>query len=260
MIKTQGLIVIFLIMLMQTMPIQVYGEGLSGEREKGWHFWNEKKEAEVTDKLSEDKKKPVTGKHVMSERAKRNKQLKEDFKEALSLAIFDPTTQNVMRAQILQAIIMQRSKEFMNVWSKTSLQLGNMLNNRNNPNPLSEAVARQEQAVQNRARLTELAKTGFLVLQAREGCGFAKAFAPIVRDFAGSYGFTLVAATPDGADFEGISGVVDGGKLDGLNPKRETPVLYLVTSSGNEVFVISRGIYSIPQIEQNINLMMGWDQ
>jgi len=69
-----------------------------------------------------------------------------------------------------------------------------------------------------------------------------------------------VAATPDGADFNGISGVVDGGKLDGLNPKRETPVLYLVASSGNEVFVISRGIASIPQIEQNINLMMGWDQ
>lgn len=259
MIKTQGLILVFLIILMQTMPIQVYGEGLSEEREQGWHFWNEKKEAEVTGPVPEDAKKPATGKQNMSPRAKRNKQLKEDFREALNLAIFDPTTQNVMRAQILQAIIMQRSKEFMNVWSKTSLQLGSMLNNRNNPNPLSEAVARREQAIKNRVRLTELAKTGFLVLQAREGCGFAKAFAPIVRDFADSYGFHLVAATPDGADFEGISGVVDGGKLDGLNPKRETPVLYLVAASGNEVFVIARGIYSVPQIEQNINLMMGWE-
>ena len=251
---------ILLVLLMQVIPIQVYGEVLSEEREKGWHFWNEKKEVEATGELPGGKKNSAPGKQNISLRAKKNKQLKEDFKEALNMAIFDPTIENVMRAQILQAIIIQRSKEFMNVWSKASLQLGNMLNNHNNPNPLSEAVARRELAVKNRARLTELAKSGFLVFQAREGCGFAKAFAPIVRDFAGSYGFHLVAATPDGADFNGISGVVDGGKLDGLNPKRETPVLYLVASSGNEVFVISRGIASIPQIEQNINLMMGWDQ
>ena len=106
---------ILLVLLMQVIPIQVYGEVLSEEREKGWHFWNEKKEVEATGELPGGKKNSAPGKQNISLRAKKNKQLKEDFKEALNMAIFDPTIENVMRAQLLQAIIIQRSKEFMNV-------------------------------------------------------------------------------------------------------------------------------------------------
>jgi conjugal transfer pilus assembly protein TraF len=228
----------------------VLASGNFNDMHQGWNFWHEKTIIEPKEKKNEKKNKLK----AVSPAEARNLNLKQEFEKAMHKAMDTPNFSNIVQAQLLQALIMKKSQEFADGWVKASLQLGSLVNNSHGP--LADDVSSNLEEERNRKNFTKIATKSFLVLQANENCKFARAFVPIVKSLAEKYSFEVVAATENGEDFEGIKGIVEDNKLDGLNPRKMTPVLYLVVKETMEVFVISRGIESVSKIESNINLML----
>ncbi|MDJ1257666.1 MAG: conjugal transfer protein TraF [Candidatus Midichloria sp.] len=108
-----------------------------------------------------------------------------------------------------------------------------------------------KQEEENSTKLRLLAKDWGLILQINQGCNYCHVFAPIAREFASKYGFQLLFVSNDGADFADLKCTKDIGLLSTLNPENLVPVLYLVDSSGVQIYPVIRGIISIDKIAEN---------
>ncbi len=215
----------------------------------GFLWYNEKilKEKLEQKKLLKSVKKSPTKKLSNLEK------LKLKFEKALNLAIDQPTTINVVKAQRLQKEIMDKSLKFAEIWQYVALLDPTLSSIRNHPNVLQRKFNQQIVDIENKVKISSLSKNWGLILQVKENCPHCYKFAEIVKDFAKKYKLQLIAVSPKGLSYEGISGVIDSGKLDFINPKGEVPVLYLISANSREIFPIARGINNSDQIIQNIN-------
>ena len=119
-------------------------------------------------------------------------------------------------------------------------------------NVLHRSVQDQVVAAEDSKKLKSLGKDWGLILQISEECPHCHVYGPIVKSFAKEHNIQLLAASKNGEDFDGIEGVRDIGQMLLFNPKRATPVLYLVKSDGKEVWPIDRGVRSANEIIQRI--------
>ena len=109
---------------------------------------------------------------------------------------------------------------------------------------------------ENDYKLKKLAKNWGLILQIDNLCSYCQVFAPIVKQFANKYGFQLIfvsnSETNSKTRLQGISIIKDTGLLKTLNPENIVPVLYLVESSGKQIYPITRNIINEDKIIENI--------
>ncbi|KJV77974.1 F plasmid transfer operon family protein [Rickettsia hoogstraalii str. RCCE3] len=89
-------------------------------------------------------------------------------------------------------------------------------------------------------------------MQVNQECNYCQAFTPIVREFADKYGFQLIFVSNSETRFQGMPTIKDTGLLQTLNPAKLVPVLYLVDSSGIQIYPVARGIISEDKIAENI--------
>lgn len=174
------------------------------------------------------------------------------YEKAHRRALDNPTTENLLLELALEKEMMDKSRIYGERKVAVAMMDSRFTSMKGHSNVLHRKVQDQVDSEEMFKKLSKLSQDWGLILQAREGCPHCHAFAPIVLEFAGSYGFELLAATKDGHDFEHIEGVEDNGEMLMFNPARETPMLYLIKNDGTEVLPISRGINSADQIISNI--------
>lgn len=181
--------------------------------------------------------------------------LKLKFKKALNIAIDQPTTLNIIKAQKLQKEIMDKSLKFAEIWQYVALLDPTLSSIKSHPNILQRKFNQQLVDIENKIKISSLSKNWGLILQVKENCLHCDKFAEIVKNFATEYNLQLLAATKAKNNYHGIITVLDKGQLDFINPKGEVPVLYLVSSNGKDIFPIARGINNQDKIIHNIHII-----
>ncbi|AFC69986.1 conjugal transfer protein TraF [Rickettsia amblyommatis] len=177
--------------------------------------------------------------------------LKQQFDKAKRQALDNPTLTNVMIAQRLHKQILDKSHKFATMWQLATLLDYRLTNNNIPANSLHKRLYEVKQEA-NRAKLRLLSQEWGLILQVNQRCSYCHAFAPIVQEFASQYGFQIIFVSNNGADFADLKTTKDTGLLSRLNPENLVPVLYLVASSGAQIYPVARGIISTDKLAENI--------
>ena len=225
-------------------------------RLKGFNWYGkveqEKKEPEI--KKPEDKQAPkaTPKEEELPEYEKNIGDLKRRHKEAHRRALDNPTNENLLAELYIEKEMMNKSKLYAErrvAVAKLDAQFTDM---QHHSNVLHRSVQDQVVAAEDSKKLKSLGKDWGLILQISEECPHCHVYGPIVKSFAKEHNIQLLAASKNGEDFDGIEGVRDIGQMLLFNPKRATPVLYLVKSDGKEVWPIDRGVRSANEIIQRI--------
>ncbi|WP_342269824.1 conjugal transfer protein TraF [Rickettsia endosymbiont of Orchestes rusci] len=204
-------------------------------------------------KFSQDKKKQEPELEPYDERIEA---LKKEFNRAQHKALDDPTLENVIIAQRLHKQILEKSHKFATMWQLATILDYKLVNMDEPVNSLHKKLYEVRQEEENSKKLRFLAKNWGLILQVNQGCEYCYAFTPIVVEFANKYKFQLLFVSNDGENFEHIKTTRDTGLLSRLNPINLVPVLYLVDSSGKQIYPVARGIISEDTIAENILLVV----
>ncbi len=204
-------------------------------------------------KFSQDKKKQEPELEPYDERIDA---LKKEFNRAQHKALDDPTLENVIIAQRLHKQILEKSHKFATMWQLATILDYKLVNMDEPVNSLHKKLYEVRQEEENSKKLRLLAKDWGLILQVNQGCEYCHAFTPIVLEFANKYKFQLLFVSNDGENFEHIKTTRDTGLLSRLNPTNFVPVLYLVDSSGIQIYPVARGIINEDKIAKNILLIV----
>ncbi|XVN43543.1 MAG: conjugal transfer protein TraF [Candidatus Rickettsia vulgarisii] len=178
--------------------------------------------------------------------------LKQKFNRAQRQALDNPTLINVIIAQRLHKQILEKSHKFATMWQLATILDYKLVNMDEPVNSLHKKLYEVRQEEENSKKLRFLAKNWGLILQVNQDCNYCHAFSPIVREFADKYGFQLLLVSNNGENFTNLRTIKDTGLLNKLNPAHFIPVLYLVASSGTQIYPVARGIISEDKISENI--------
>ncbi|XVN43660.1 MAG: conjugal transfer protein TraF [Candidatus Rickettsia vulgarisii] len=204
-------------------------------------------------KFSQDKK---NQKPELEPYDQRIEALKKEFNRTQRQALDNPTLENVIIAQRLHKQILEKSHKFATMWQLATILDYKLVNMDEPVNSLHKKLYEVRQEEENSKKLRFLAKDWGLILQVNQGCEYCHAFTPIVLEFANKYKFQLLFVSNDGENFEYIKTTRDTGLLSRLNPTNLVPVLYLVDSSGKQIYPVARGIISEDKIAKNILLIV----
>ncbi len=182
--------------------------------------------------------------------------LKQEFSKAQRRALDNPTLINVIIAQRLHKQILEKSHKFATMWQLATILDYKLVNMDEPVNSLHKKLYEVRQEEENSQKLRLLAKDWGLILQAKQGCEYCHAFAPIVLEFANKYGFQLIFVGGNEEKFQDVTTVKDTGLLKKLNPENIVPVLYLIASDGMQIYPVARGIISEDKIAENILLVV----
>lgn len=249
--KNKAVMVLFIFFQFLAATANAKGAGRAVPLE-GFNWYNEKphpekkKPEESLPKASNEKL------EELPEYEKNIRALQKKHERAHRQALDNPTPENLLAELKVEKEMINKSRIYGEKRVAVAMLDSQFTNMKQHSNVMHRRVQEQVEAAEMAKKLAKLSNDWGLVLQVQEECPHCHAFAPIVLEFAKTHDFELLAATDDGRDFYGIEGVLDAGKMVMFNPKRETPILYLLKNDGTEVIPISRGINSDDQIISNI--------
>jgi conjugal transfer pilus assembly protein TraF len=219
------------------------------KEEKGWLWY------EGLKKHDEAEKKEIPKQNLekaASDARKRIEQIKKALEKALDIAIDNPTLENVIRAQRMQKLVMDKSEIFGKQWVRAALVDYKLYSDEENPNQLHRKALKVNKEEMQDTVLKEMAQNFGLFLYVKEGCRYCEIFSPIVEQLSKETDFQVLAISRSGQNFGPFEGAKDTGLLDWLNPRKASPVLFLVSRDGSQVQVVARGLTDLDTLKENI--------
>ncbi len=209
---------------------------------QGWYYFEdlERKEEEATQITPEDAETLLDAQ-------------KKHLHQLLSLALIQPTSENVEKYIREQKQLLNQSNRFAETWGKVLLQhplLGDFLAT---PTTNYGVLAMKELELKKKKTILEhLSTQYFLLFFFRGNDPLAEAVAEVVKLFASTNGWKYKAVSLDG---KGIPSLAVFEPDQGLSTKvgaQTSPSLYIVDPTHNWVFPVGAGLVSVSEIEQNI--------
>ena len=218
------LIKLLILILFFTASLSSFASGRTVPLE-GYNWYNEKSE--------EKKEKPVDREQSTISSVQQEPELPEYERNIRSLqdrhekahrqALDNPTKENILAELRLEKEMMNKSQLYGERRVAVAMLDSQFTDMKAHSNVLHKRVQEEIDEVEAARNLAKLNQDWGLILQVEEDCPHCHAFAPIVLELANKYGFQLLAANKNGADFNGIKGIADNGQMLLFNPNRETP-------------------------------------
>ncbi len=219
--------------------------------EEGWLWYKEGKE-EKAPKIEEKPKLDVSQEKKPLTANDRVLEIRKEFEEVLATALLQPTIQNVTQAKRKQAELEQRAEEFSNMWVLAHLLDAKGASHQGNAHPWYQEISQKEQERNLTKKLHQLSQTYGLFFAFKQSCPYCHRFAPVIAQFAQTYGFEVKGISADGGKIEGIPNVSkDNGALAVINPEGIYPALFLANPKTMEVIPIAWGMVTNEQLLNN---------
>ena len=179
--------------------------------------------------------------------------LKQKVEMALDKAILQPTESNLVNYIRLQNQINQKAHYFSKTWQKViwhhpelDYSLRHPTNQMGTHLYLDLLHKKEEKAIRSLAE-----KYGLFFFFSSD-CPYCRTFAPIVKDFATRYGFSIVPITINGKPLpEFPNARLDNGASKRLGVNRY-PSLFAVNPKLNRVIPLSYGVMSKEELSQRV--------
>ena len=234
----------------------LHAEMFYKEKARGW-YWYEvlpipqppKKEKDK----DKDKDKKSSSVSVTSSPAEKMKSYRAELENRLTKAWVEPTAKNVKAYQEMQKDMMDRSQLFSEAWvrnvfqdSKLDYSLIAPVNQGAIHVKLDLEKKRTKQIIQN------LSESYGLFFFYSSSCVYCHKFAPIVKSFADSYGWKVLAISLDGGKIEEFPQSIPDNGLGQQWNIQALPSLYAVNPKTEHVIQVAHGMTSIDEMESRI--------
>lgn len=226
------------------------------EKARGWYWYEVLPLPELPKKEKEkekDKEKKSSSAVVTSSASEKMKSYRAELENRLAKAWVEPTTKNVKAYQEMQKDLMDRSQRFSETWVKnvfTDSHLDYSLIAPVNQGAIHVKAdlekQRTKQIIQN------LSQEYGLFFFYSSSCSYCHKFAPIVKSFADSYGWKVLAISLDGGAIEEFPQSVPDNGLSRQWNVQALPSLYAVNPETEHVIQIAHGMTSIDEMESRI--------
>ena len=215
--------------------------------EKGWHWYDDPEEHETESRAASD---PTIQMDA----------LRASVKRALDQAVLNPTVENLRSYKIKQDQITERATVFSQKWQEMLLQYPELdYSVKHPPNDLAKKLESDQRHQQEDVAIAQLAKNNGIFFFYRSTCPYCKAFAPIVKQFAVTYGIQVIAITTDGISLpEFPNSYVNNGQAQRMGVKVE-PALFAVNPKTQKAYPITYGLISMSELKERVlNIATGF--
>ncbi len=169
-------------------------------------------------------------------------------------ALVSPTFENVKAYQVMQMYWMNKSQEFANTWKEVVFRTPQLDDTIQNPiTQVTRHIYYDKKNHSEETLLKTLAKTHGLYFIFKRECAYCHQFAPIVKRFADTYGFTIVAINHDGdgGTFEFPDAISNNGILKKIGVD-VVPSLYLINPKTDQTTPLAHGMVSMDDIKERL--------
>jgi len=235
----------------------VFAESFFGEHARGWHWYEVLPEPDKEDKTISDEQ-PLKGSSRPQTPTELIKAYREVLESRLHAALLNPTPQNIKLYQEMQKDLMNRSQMFATVWMQ------NVFQNPELDNTLVSPVNQQGRHLQIDSEKDRTARTiqnlseeyGLFFFFSGD-CPYCHQFAPIVKRFAETYGWEVIAISVDGGFVrEFLNAQADNGLFETWGLK-VLPSLLAINPKTKEAIPIAYGLTSLDEMENRIMTLVG---
>ncbi len=216
--------------------------GYFNEHAKGWHWYDDPKQnqSEEEDEVKNDPVRQMSAVRATVDRA-------------LNEAILNPTQETVSNYISLQNQVNHQSEKFEKYWKAVLLAEPKLDYSLKHPtNNIAKQVESNQESLNENAVIRELAKKSGLFFFYRSSCPYCVRFAPIVKDFAETYGITVIPITTDGISLpEFPNSYPNHGQAEKFNVTVE-PALFAVNPYTQKAFPIAYGLTSEADLKKRV--------
>jgi conjugal transfer pilus assembly protein TraF len=226
-----------------------------GKDNEGWFFYRDPliQKEKVTEEKEEDK--PVQASTPVSADKADNKLLTEQMKEKgaklLSLAMFQPTSENIQSYLHWNKFMLDLSGNFAVAWQKELMRSPDLYYNI----PMADATKDlyfSEQTKSEDNKIRDIAVRAGIFFFYSSDCPYCKRQVEYIREFAGTYGFQIKAVSLDGGVFpEFPDTLMDNGISERLGVEK-VPALFLAFPEEKRFERLSAGLTTTAEIKQRI--------
>jgi len=216
--------------------------GYFSDHAKGWHWYDDPKQ-DQTEEEDELKHDPVLQMGA----------IRATVDKALNEAVLTPTKDNVSHYISLQNQLTHHAEKFEKYWKAALLEHPELDYSLKHPtNNIAKQVESDQENLHENAVIHELAKKSGLFFFYRSSCPYCVRFAPIVKDFAETYGITVIPITTDGISLpEFPNSYPNQGQAEKFHVTVE-PALYAVNPYTHQAFPIAYGLTSEADLKKRV--------
>jgi conjugal transfer pilus assembly protein TraF len=219
-----------------------------GDHTRGWHWYEvlpepDKEEEAITNKEIHPPKTPT----------ELVKAYREALESRLHAAWVNPTPQNLKAYQEMQKDLMDRSQTFATVWMQSVFQnpeldhtLVSPVNQQGRHLQIDLEKERTARTIQN------LSEEYGLFFFFSGDCPYCHQFAPIVKRFAETYGWEVIAISVDGDSLAEFPNAQNNNGLFEAWGLKVLPSLFAVNPKTKSTIPIAYGLTSLDEMENRI--------
>jgi conjugal transfer pilus assembly protein TraF len=237
-----------LLMLFIVMNTGVFADdkGYFSENARGWYWHDEYKEQRAEDNNEEKKQ-------AESDPVEQLNAIRDTIERAKAQAVINPTKENVKNYINIQNQLGEHSQQFERTWKEVLLENPELDYSLKHPtNNLAKRVELDQNKEKEEAVIYELAKKSGLFFFYRSSCPYCVHFAPIVKDFAETYGITVIPITTDGVALpEFPNSYPDRGQAEKFHVTVE-PALFAVNPYTHKAFPVAYGLTSEADLKKRL--------
>lgn len=241
-----------------------------GEHERGWHWYEPVPTCEepAADEDTPESRDAQKQNHRPKTPSDLIKAYREELENRLHAAWVYPTPQNIKAYQEMQKDMMDRSKVFSTVWLQTVFQnpeldhtLISPVNQRGRHLQIDLEKNRTFEVIKG------LSQTWGLFFFFSNDCPYCHQFAPIVKKFASSYQWEVIAIQIGDSSAIGTNNQDDISKLfPNVQPNnglfqawgiKVLPTLFAVNPKTQEAIPVAYGLTSLDEMENRIMTLLG---
>lgn len=208
---------------------------------KGWHWYDDPKNEKESDEV--EAQDPVVQMDAV----------RATIKRALDQAVLNPTKENVKNYKEVQDQMSQQADKFSTRWKEVLLENPeldySLIHPTNNAGRMIESD--QNHAKEDEA-IKQLASKSGLFFFYHSTCPYCKSFAPIVKQFAETYGIKVIPITTDGISLpEFPNSYINQGQAQRFGVRVE-PALFAVNPYTEKAFPITYGLISLADLKTKV--------
>jgi conjugal transfer pilus assembly protein TraF len=233
--------------------ITLANEDFYSQHSVGWHWYDDLKEQEETQKPTNHPAQNDPDVTVVQARQK--------ITTALHKIIAEPTIENLQAYIALQEQLSDRAEKVADLWQQALLKNPKLNYSLTHPtNNVALQVYNDEEAKKKEAAIQAFAQQTGLFFFYRSTCGYCKRFAPIVKHFAEQHGMKIIPISLDGIALpEFPNSKTDSGQAEQFHVS-VTPALFAVNPYTNKAYPVAYGLTSETEIRDNIYKIMQQNQ
>lgn len=217
-----------------------FEQGYFNDHAQGWHWYKDPKEQKPED---DDQKDPVSQMNAVRAAVERAK----------DKMVLYPTKENVKNYIAVQNKVSGNAAELSKTWREVLLENPELDFSLVHPtNNAARQVENDLTSKNENIAIQRLAKSSGLFFFYRSSCPYCVRFAPILKDFAETYGLTIIPITTDGISLpEFPNSYPDQGQAAKFQVKAE-PALFIVNPYTRQAIPVSYGLTSEADLKRRI--------